>query len=206
MKRGWILSLLLCLACNHNRKPVQSAGQPPIAARASTCSGVAQGKALPPLSSASAAAIVSDHGSTLEAYQREGGVWLERAPVLVNRDFDFALAMSLEGGVGAGLAAAKRREGNSEVALALRDRQLAPALVGELDALRGCGQHVYFLLWGGQEEAALRLVAEVVDKREQPAVVIEGGRHSVAEWATTQLLNEEAGALLERLVSPHEGT
>lgn len=206
MTRPWISTLLLCAACSHSAKPA------PVAPTASavpnsapTCSSVPQAEALPPLASASAAAIISDRGTKLDAYQREGGVWLEHAPVLMNRDFDFALSMSLEGGVGAGLAAAKRREGNTEAAVTLREAQLSPELTKELDALRGCGQHVYFVLWGPADEATLRLVGEVVGGPEAGPTVIEGGKRPLAEWAGASALNEEAGALLERFASPHEG-
>jgi hypothetical protein len=163
------------------------------------------GEALPPLASAPAAAVISERGTALDAYQREGAVWLERAPVLVNRDFDFALSMSLEGGVGAGLAAAKRREGNTEVAVLLREVALSPELTAELDALRSCGQHVYFLLWGPAEQAALRLVGEVAGVGQQAPVLIDGPKRPAVEWQSAQALNEAAGALLEQYASPHAG-
>jgi len=170
------------------------------------CSGIAQGDALPPLASTSAAAIISEHGTKLDAYQREAGVWLQQAPVLVNRDFDFALSMSLEDGLGAGLAAAKRREGNTEAAVQLGEVALSAELVAELNALRGCGQHVYFVLWGSAEEATLRLVGEVTGGPEKPPLVIEGRRRPLAEWAGAQALNEGVGGLLEQFASPHEGS
>jgi hypothetical protein len=50
----------------------------------------------------------------LDVYFRQDGAWLSKAPILVNEDFDFMLASSLEDGVGAGLAAMKRKQNNEK--------------------------------------------------------------------------------------------
>lgn len=197
------LPFVLLLACAHANKP--SAPPPVVRVPERACASTAQGAPLPLYAAASAAQLISDHGTRLEAYQSEGGVWLAKAPVLVNREFDFALAAGVEGGVGAGLAAAKRREGNDQVAVLLRELSLTSELVRELDSLRACGVHVYFVLWGPAEESVLKLVGEAPEQREQPARVIEGAKHSADDWGKGSALSDEAGALLEQFASPHEG-
>lgn len=52
----------------------------------------------------------------LGSYLAQDAVWVPGQPLVVNRDFDFMLAMSLEGGIGAGLAAKKRQDENRALA------------------------------------------------------------------------------------------
>ena len=94
---------------------------------------------------------IAQHGTVLDRYQLEGGVWLPHAPVLVNRDFDFALAMALEGGLGAGLAADKRKKENEERAAELAALTLPESAEELLFKLRCLGTHVYFVLWEGKD-------------------------------------------------------
>jgi hypothetical protein len=144
---------------------------------------------------------VRQHGTVVDAYQREGGAWLERAPVLVNEDFDFALAMGMEGGIGAGLAAGKRKDHNAHKAAVLA------GVVGSLDALqqrlkelRCCGVHVYFLLWGA-ETAVLRTVVDVAGDAAKSRVVESGPRSVMGDagWAGRDVLMAQAQQSIEGL-------
>lgn len=135
-----------------------------------------------------AAERIEKHGTVLDAYHREGGVWLPHAPVLVNEDFDFAIAMSLEGGLGAGLAAAKRKENNQKTVVAMGDLRLAPDVEARIEALRCSGTHVYFLIWGA-EQAVLRMVVDVEGDAGKSRVV-EGGSAEELDAAARKLLAE----------------
>jgi hypothetical protein len=105
--------------------------------------------------------------------------------VLVNEDFDFAIAMSMEDGVGAGLAAAKRKENNQKRARELAELRLGPALDARLEKLCACGRDVYFVLWG--REGKIKMV---MDGQGAPGIV--DGEGAVEEAATVQ----RAAALL----------
>lgn len=105
------------------------------------------------------AQYIAQHGTALDRYQIEGGVWLPHAPVLVNRDFDFALAMGMEGGIGAGLAAAKRKKENEARAAELAEVVLSKEAEAKLEELRCRGTHVYFVLWD-EAEPVLRAVVD----------------------------------------------
>jgi hypothetical protein len=94
----------------------------------------------------------------LDQYHRQDGVWLSHAPVLVNEEYDFALAMSMEDGLGAGIAAAKRKQNNQKRAQELSDFRLGAALDIKLEALCACGRDVYFVLWG--RDAKIKMVLE----------------------------------------------
>lgn len=84
----------------------------------------------------------------LDIYVRQDGVWLPKAPILVNEDFDFALATAMEDGVGAGLAAAKRKQNNEKRAKSLSPLVLSDVATARIEALRCCQREVYFVLWG----------------------------------------------------------
>jgi hypothetical protein len=144
--------------------------------------------------------VIRQHGTILDTYQREGGVWLERAPLLINEDFDFALAMSLEGGVGAGLAAAKRKENNAKKAVTLANFTAPPALQQRLAELRCCGVHVYFVLWGA-DSAVLRTVADVPGDREASRV-IDATAHPRDDWTAPGVLLKAAQRGLADVVCP----
>lgn len=93
----------------------------------------------------------------LDLYFRQDGVWLPNAPVLVNEDFDFMLATTMEDGLGVGLAAAKRKQSNEK-----RAKEFAAVALGEAEKdriaeLRCCGREVYFVLWG---PSTLRVVVD----------------------------------------------
>lgn len=98
-----------------------------------------------------------------DTYHRQDGVWLPHAPVLVNEEFDFALAMSMEGGVGAGLAAAKRGENNQKRAEELRELRFDEAVNARLAELRCCGKDVYFLVWGSDGKITMVVDGEGKD-------------------------------------------
>jgi hypothetical protein len=136
------------------------------------------------------AQLIERHGTVLDAYHRESGVWVTHAPALVNEDFDFAIAMGLEGGMGAGLAAAKRKENNQKRAAALVDLRLPADVELQLTQLRCRGMHVYFVLWGG-DNAALTLVLDVEGDVAQSRVVDGGKPGSGAD----QIVNAVRGVM-----------
>lgn len=187
-----LLLLLLLGGCAH--APVAPPPSSPVVApspapRTSAC-------ALPPLSELSSAALIERDGTQLDRYQLEGGVWLERAPVLVNQDFDFGTAMGL-GGMGAGIAAGKRKQANEANAAALQGLKLGAENAARLDALRAQGTHVFFVLWGA-EEALLRMVVEdACAKDAKKAQVVEGAPKASDAWRAPGALDAEMGARLD---------
>ncbi|MBF0298935.1 MAG: hypothetical protein HQK51_09465 [Oligoflexia bacterium] len=62
---------------------------------------------------------VNTNTTTLDSYMLEGGSWVNNQPLYVNRDFDFAMAMSLEM-IGPAIAAGKRISDNQESAKLLQ--------------------------------------------------------------------------------------
>jgi hypothetical protein len=54
--------------------------------------------------------------SRIGAYQARDAQWLRRYPLLVGRDYDFTMALGLDDGVGAALAALHRRQHNQAAA------------------------------------------------------------------------------------------
>jgi len=131
----------------------------------------------------SSAELIKMYGSGLDPYQLEGGVWLEHAPVLINEDFNFALAMGMEG-IGAGIAAAQRTADNEKKAKALEGVQLSTQTLARLEELRRRGAHAFFVLWG-QEKVVLKFVVEegvgCGGKRKKPRVE-EGKERTLEEW------------------------
>ena len=103
----------------------------------------------------------------LGAVSARGAAWVPGWPLAVNRDFDMALALSLD--VGAGLAAAKRRNGNAELIRRLeratpldpeaRLRALCDKRADRSAALSGTTVRVYAMLYG-ERVARLRIVVE----------------------------------------------
>lgn len=186
--------LLLASACAHAPSAASSAAPGPTSEPAAACTFPRE----PP-----PAALIDQHGTILDAYQREGGVWLERAPILINEDFDFTLAMGLEGGVGAGLAAVKRTENNAHKAAALNAIAAPPQLQQRLAELRCCGVHVYFVLWGA-ESATLRTVLDVPGDTARSRV-IEGATRSLAGeagWTAPDVFAAEAQRALTDVACP----
>lgn len=102
--------------------------------------------------------------SALSAYESTGGVWLARHALLVNRPFDFGLALGVES-IGAALAAGRRLEENQKLAASLEGKPalFEAASIAEATRLR-CGRRVVGRAW------ALLWIAEKPDVR----VVVEG--------------------------------
>ncbi|MFT3928226.1 MAG: hypothetical protein QM778_37200 [Myxococcales bacterium] len=78
--------------------------------------------------------------------------------MLVNEDFDFGVAMGLEG-IGAGIAAGQRIASNEQKVAALEIVQPSEDTLAKLEELRTHGAHGFFLLWG-REKAVLKLVVD----------------------------------------------
>jgi hypothetical protein len=153
-----------------------------------------------------AAELMRQHGTVLDAYQITDGAWLDHAPVLINEDFDFALAMGMEGGVGAGLAAAKRKENNARKAAALSGVVASSELQRRLAELRCCGVHVYFLLWGAQS-ASLRTVVDVPGDTARRRELEGAARPLTGElgWTKDAALVDEAQRALAGIECPAAG-
>lgn len=142
-------------------------------------------------------AILAKHGSSLDGYKREGGVWLTQAPVLINREFDFGMAMALEGGLGAGLAAAQRKQANAQVAGALKSVVVHAELTRALEEERRCGLHTFFLLWGADKQT-LSLVSEVPGSTSHE--LTEGASLAAETWTAPGTLERE----LTELFAQHQ--
>lgn len=194
MVRLRLCMLFLCSACAHTADAGVSAPTLTSADRGAAC--------ILPRGQPSAE-LIRRQGTVLDPYQLEGGVWLEHAPVVLNEDFDFALAMGMEGGVGAGLAAARRKENNTRKAESFSARELAPALRARLEELRCCGVHVYFVLWGA-ESAALRTVIDISGDTAQSRVVEGAARPLAGEdgWTRGATLLDEARRSLASVACP----
>lgn len=111
-----------------------------------------------------------DLSARLGEYQGRDAAWVPGLPLAVNRDFDFALALSIEG-VGPGIAARKRRDANLEFAQRLSEVAAFDAQA-QLEALcaaspRFACEHlageqvrIYGLLFG-ERDARLQVVLEI---------------------------------------------
>lgn len=165
-------------ACAHRIPPEPAALPPPLPA---ACVADAQ---------LSTPDHIAKHGSVLDGYHREGGVWLPHAPVLINRDFDFASAMSLDDGLGAGLAAAKRREGNEKRAAELAELKLPAASEAYLAELRCRGIRAYFLVWGEEKVAVQLVVDDAVDKTKSYVVERDTWEPASGQAVLTQRLSD----------------
>ena len=152
MKPLLVLAFGTLVACGHST--VQHAPAPPVAMPAPSLRSAPSCIASRP----NHAERIAAQGSVLDQYHRQDGVWLAHAPVLVNEDFDFALAMSMEDGLGAGLAAVKRKENNQKRAQELADLRLGAELDAKLEELCDCGRDVYFVLWG--RDGKMKMVLE----------------------------------------------
>jgi hypothetical protein len=102
--------------------------------------------------------LIERLGTGVDGYDRTDAVWLPHAPVAINRDFDFATAMTLD--IGAGIAAQKRKRENEQVAAQLSGLALDDSMRARLDELRACGVHAYVLLWGPSDAVDLRIAAD----------------------------------------------
>ncbi len=156
MRTTLSLALFALAACAHSARPspplVEHVAEPPTTQPASSVAPSCIA------SKRSHAERIAEHGSALDQYHRQDGVWLPHAPVLVNEEFDFMLAVSMEDGIGAGLAAAKRQQNNKKRAQELAELRFDEAATMRLTELRCCGREVYFVLWG--TDGAIRMVVD----------------------------------------------
>lgn len=110
--------------------------------------------------------------SNLATYQLTGATWVDGMPLLVNRDFDFAMAMSLPD-IGPAIAAGQRLENNKKVAALFDGTPIDFAAEFEAD-LDKCGPEcagasallagktpVLFGLLYGHEDTRLQVILEV---------------------------------------------
>jgi hypothetical protein len=160
MRRALLLGISLSSACAAHAVSV-----PPMLPVATVSAAAARqcpkGDAQASLGERSDAEILKQLGTGLDAYRLQDGVWLAHAPVLVNEDFDFAVAMSLEG-IGAGIAAKKRMDDNAAKAAELAATELPAEAARALSELRACGLHRWGMLWGGKEPT-LTIVTDMYD-------------------------------------------
>ncbi len=202
LRQSLSLTLVLALASCAHRPALAppSAAQPPVAATPSCVP-------LPPLSAAPSEALVAHHDASLTPYQLEGGRWYAGA-ILLNEDFDFATAMSMNG-IGAGLAAHKRMANNEAKREALQSVSLSPPLLERLSALRDGGTHVFFLLWGPAESASLTLIVDSVSDCHHSGITAGASvgrtRNIAGEsgWAAPGILAADALELLQTATATH---
>lgn len=152
----------------------------------------------PVLDLAELKARVAPSSSSLPSYHLTGAVWVPERPLLVNRDFDFALAMSLRG-TGAGVAAQQRQQENQKLAARLASippLEAAEALA-EYDGPAACGNFdptrdafaFYGLIYGGHAGSTARL--HTVAERHRGRTLVGRGVHISQERAL-----EDAGGWL----------
>ena len=156
--------------------------------------------ALPPLVELSSEQVIVQHGTGVDPYWLEGGVWLRGLPVLINEDFDFAVAMGMEG-IGPGIAAAQRKGDNEQKANDLHEVELAAGVLDRIEELRTRGVHVFFVLWG-KEQALLRLVVEEdagCKEHTEPRVNASAEKPLAGQlgWGGPGVLSEECARLLQ---------
>src|SRR5262245_61980943 len=106
-----------CASSDATRAVAPPPASLPLAQR-QACSVGDSRAALGGLAERPSSSVIEELGTGIDAYHLRDGVWLAHAPVLVNEEFDFTMAMSL-GAIGAGLAARQRADHN-----AARARQL----------------------------------------------------------------------------------
>jgi hypothetical protein len=121
-----------------------------------------------------------DAEQTFGSYAGRDAAWVSRCRLAVNREFDFGLAVGLPG-VGAGIAAGKRKQENRTLAESLttfarcdmeRTLSEAMALCGERCAgLSDSTINLAALLFGS-ERARLRLVLESARSGRQPIRIV----------------------------------
>lgn len=122
-----------------------------------------------------------DLAARIGEYEARDAVWADGQPLVVGRDFDFALVGGLPAGVGAGLAAAKRQRENLELAqrIAQQPRLDVESLFDVL--LRTCADcrplvvGKRFVIYGilyGSETARLSVVVELREPQTSAATYI----------------------------------
>jgi hypothetical protein len=119
-----------------------------------------------------------DLSARFDEYLVRDAAWVPGLPLAINRDFDFALAMSLDG-IGAGIAAKKRRDANLELAQRLSGvapldhdallQALCAASPAACERLAGARVRIYGLLFG-EHDARLQVVLEVAAAKLEPAL------------------------------------
>lgn len=183
-----VLNLALACACP---RPAPRSAHPPARATQTTSAPLQTSPAPSPRPTLLPIADLPqlDLAARVGPYLSQDAAWVPGQPLAVNRDFDFMLAMSLEGGLGAGLAAKKRQDENRALAqqLAVLPPIDSSAL---LDALcsaapqHGCADRagqsirIYGLLFG-DKEAGLLVVLETQTTGEPPTL------HAVLANATS---------------------
>lgn len=134
-----------------------------------------------------------DLAARLGAYLSQGAAWVPGQPLAVNRDYDFMLAMSIDSGVGAGLAAKKRQDENRAFAQrltalsqidsnALLDALCRAAPQHGCAARAGQGVRIYGLLFG-DTDARLLVVLETRSTADEPTLhAVLANRGDSAAW------------------------
>ena len=123
--------------------------------------------------------------STLPSYDLTAAQWVENRPLLINKDFNFGMAMSMEG-VGVAIAAGMRINSNKELAAALADlpplnlTQKWQAVAGNINDEHREKQVVIYALLYGQPQAQLRTIVEFHGAGENPERFVD-----ISDWAPT---------------------
>jgi hypothetical protein len=156
-----------------------------------------------------------DLAARVGSYAAQDAVWVPGQPIAVNRGFDFAIAIALEG-MGAGIAAAQRQTSNADLArtlAALEPIDVQALLRAKCDdrpaacaVLTGYQIYLYGLLFG-DKAARLRVVLEFGDAQGAPLYVSVSDAHLVADFGKSGVLRStfalEIGHILRLLELPH---
>lgn len=166
---GFILLLLSsAIACaSHSPKSHHTLARPSTDVEVVKSSGEATAVVAPIFSATHALSsqdLIKAHGSGLPACGLTDATWFEDVPIAINEPFDFAAAMMMDD-IGPGLAAAKRQKSNAEKAASLAQVSIDSKTRETLNTLRAQGFHVYALLWGTADDAALRLICDHFDAK-----------------------------------------
>jgi len=133
----------------------------------------------------------------LGGYAARDAVWVPGWPVVVSRDFDFGIALAIDV-VGAGVAAAKRRAGNADLAKRLASLSpIEPQAVLETVCARrptGCQKlagvrvRVYAVLFG-EHTARVRVVLEMAETKPSiPIYATISDAHPAQAFAESHML------------------
>jgi hypothetical protein len=207
-------SVLVLLACAsvpaHPRPQIGSRPRAVCNERAQrTPSTLASAVALGPVATPSELATL-DLAERIGSYAARDAAWVPTMPIAVGRDFEFGLALSVDV-VGAGIAAARRRQDNAALAQQLSGvGSIDPrAMLGAVCAARvsACSKlvgrkiRVYGVLFGAPV-ARLRVTLEL-DAAELPTPLFTAisDAHKTEEFAQSELLSETFETTLRRALA-----
>jgi hypothetical protein len=161
-----------------------------------------------------------DLGARVGPYPAQSAAWIRGQPVAVNHDFDFGIALAMEDGMGAGIAAAKRISKNAAFAEQLAKlepidphtllQRLCSDVPSACTKLAGARARIFGLLYG-ERAARLRVVLERVDATaSDPIYVSISDALTLDDLARPGVLagafSRELGRILALIEAPSQAT